>query len=156
MGDGVLTARPLYALGVHSVAEGQYEEAERRFREMVAVEETTGNLIRARIARRELAEVFYRSGRYERARPLLEEVLAQSDETGDIPGLAHSQILLGGVLMSQGQYQLARAQGEMGLATSRRVDWRWQIGWSLDLLARLAPQSGHGTGCPRYGLKGPR
>ena len=138
LGDRRLAAENLYGLGLISAARGQYEEAERWHRQQIAEQESIGNPIRIRVARRELAEVFYRSGQFERARSLLEEVLANLEELGDIPGLAHSQLLLGLVHMSLGHYQVARTLGQMGLATSRRVDWRWQIGWSLDLLARLA------------------
>ena len=138
VGDRFLTAEHVYNLGIAAAARGRYKEAERWHREQIAAHESMENPIGIRVARRELAEVFYRSGQFERARPLLEEVLANADETGDIPGLAHTQMLLGLVYMSGGHHEQARAQGEMGLGTSRIVDWRILIGWSLGLLARLA------------------
>ena len=134
---GDRTSGPSLWLGVLPMSQGRYKEAERSHRELIAFRESMRPAIDT-VGRRELAEVFYRSGQFERARPLLEEVLQNPDKMGDIPGLAHSRSVLGLVLMSLGHYQQARAQGQMSLSISRRADYRWIIGWSLGLLARLA------------------
>jgi DNA-binding winged helix-turn-helix (wHTH) protein/tetratricopeptide (TPR) repeat protein len=120
-GDRGGEASALNVIANHYRSVGQPTDAERLFREMLAIGRSLGDLRLAARALNNLALSLQSQGRGVDARPAFVEAIQLLHEIDDQRGAATARINLGEVLAGEGRLEEARAEFENGLAAQRRA-----------------------------------
>jgi tetratricopeptide (TPR) repeat protein len=114
-------ASALNVIAHHHRSVGQPTEAERLFREMLAIGRALGDLGLTARALNNLALCLQSQGRSADARTAFVEAIRLLHEVEDARGEATARINLGDILSGEGRLEEARAEFENGLAVQRRT-----------------------------------
>src|SRR5260370_27538455 len=146
-GEGRVTsvrANVLNVLGLLLLNQGDYEQAERRCAESVALYRELGDTVGIAWPLHHLALVALDQGEYTRAHSLFEECLTRFSEAGDKIGRAYSLCHLALLYNEQGEYEKACSFAEDGLKLFRGLEHGHGISEALFCLVKvlIVSQSG--------------
>jgi ATP/maltotriose-dependent transcriptional regulator MalT len=127
----------LNVLGLLLLKQGDYEQAERRCTESVALYRELGDTVGIAWPLHHLALVALDQGEYTRARSLLEECLTRFSEAGDKIGRAYSLCHLALLYNEQGEYEKASSFAEDGLKLFRGLEHSHGISEALFCLVKV-------------------
>ena len=127
----------LYAASVLAINQDDFERAEARCRESLALSRELGDTTDEAAALFLLGFVALARCRYAQARAQLEEAVALFQKLGDTWNRARSLAYLTLVFAAQGEYGRARALGEESLVLSRALGNKGRIAVALCQLARV-------------------
>jgi predicted ATPase/DNA-binding CsgD family transcriptional regulator len=143
---GVTSVRAdvLNVLGLLLLNQGDYEQAERRCAESVALYRELGDTVGIAWPLHHLALVALDQGEYTRAHSLFEECLTRFSEAGDKIGRAYSLCHLALLYNEQGEYEKACSFAEDGLKLFRGLEHGHGISEALFCLVKvlIVSQSG--------------
>jgi DNA-binding winged helix-turn-helix (wHTH) protein/tetratricopeptide (TPR) repeat protein len=137
-GDRGGQASALNVIANHHRNVGQPLEAERLFREMLAIGRSLGDLRLTARALNNLALCLQNQGRSLDARPAFVEAIQLLREVDDARAEAMARVNLGDILAGEGRLEEARAEFENGLAVQRRTGDLQQQHYALVNLANVA------------------
>ncbi len=134
----------LNVLGLLLLSQGDYEQAERRCAESVALYRELGDTVGIAWPLHHLALVALDQGEYTRAHSLFEECLTRFSEAGDKIGRAYSLCHLALLYNEQGEYEKACSFAEDGLKLFRGLEHGHGISEALFCLVKvlIVSQSG--------------
>ena len=134
----------LNVLGLLLLNQGDYEQAERRCAESVALYRELGDTVGIAWPLHHLALVALDQGEYTRAHSLFEECLTRFSEAGDKIGRAYSLCHLALLYNEQGEYEKACSFAEDGLKLFRGLEHGHGISEALFCLVKvfIVSQSG--------------
>ena len=137
-------ANVLNVLGLLLLKQGDYEQAERRCAESVALYRELGDTVGIAWPLHHLALVALDQGEYTRAHSLFEECLTRFSEAGDKIGRAYSLCHLALLYNEQGEYEKACSFAEDGLKLFRGLEHGHGISEALFCLVKvlIVSQSG--------------
>jgi tetratricopeptide (TPR) repeat protein len=121
---------------------GQYDEAERLYRESLKVKEALGDSREVAVTQSSLADLLRTRGQYDEAERLYRESLKVFEALGDSRSVAVTQWGLGNLLAGQGQREEAKQLYTAGLVTSRAIRDPQGVAVFLLGLGRLALSHG--------------
>lgn len=139
-----MRANVLNVLGLLLLNQGDYEQAERRCAESVALYRELGDTVGIAWPLHHLALVALDQGEYTRAHSLFEECLTRFSEAGDKIGRAYSLCHLALLYNEQGEYEKACSFAEDGLKLFRGLEHGHGISEALFCLVKvlIVSQSG--------------
>ncbi len=140
---GVVSVRAsvLNGLGLLLLNQGDYEQAERRCEESVALYRELGDMVGMAWPFHHLAMMEYDQGKFTRARSLLEECLARFSAGGDKEGRAYVLSHLALIYSEQGEYDKARSCAEESLALFKELEDNIGILEALSCLVKVLVDS---------------
>jgi predicted ATPase len=140
--DPATRARALNWAGIFAWKQGDYDAANARYDESLAIRRRLGDRKGAGAVLNNQGLLAYEQGDYRSARVLHEQSLAIDRELGDRWGVAVSLIHLASLATMQGDYATARALNDESLATFRELGDRGHIANAIRSLAHLHSQQG--------------
>ncbi len=132
-----MRADVLNVLGLLLLNQGDYEQAERRCAESVALYRELGDTVGIAWPLHHLALVALDQGEYTRAHSLFEECLTRFSEAGDKIGRAYSLCHLALLYNEQGEYEKACSFAEDGLKLFRGLEHGHGISEALFCLVKV-------------------
>ena len=138
IGDSPARAKALHGAGVLAGHQGDYERADARCQEALALWQRLGDKLGMALAINTLGLVARTQGDYDRATNLLEQSLTLSREVGDKWSLALTLNGLGVVARGRGDYERARALHEESRALRKELGDQKGLAVSLERLGVVA------------------
>ena len=138
----LMRAKALDGLGALMRAQGEYEAAQQRFEESLAIRRDLGHQAGIAHSLTNLAGMARDQGDFETARDLYDECLAIRRAMGDTEAVTRTLINLGILAQRQGDYATARAQYEESLAIGRAEGHQQAIAHALMNLGVAAQHQG--------------